>query len=131
MLGVGRANEWDSGNSSELYVVTGHAPRHLDRNVTLIGRALHGLKHLSTLPRGSGSMGFYESAGEQTPILSIRFGDQVSAEEKLQIDILRTDTKTFRDLVEARRVRREEWFADSGGKVGLCNVPLPVRVKAQ
>lgn len=127
MLGVGRANEADSGNSAELYVVIGHAPRHLDRNVTLIGRAINGLDLLSTLPRGDGAMGFYESAGDREPIVSMRFGDQLPANEQLEFDVLRTDTETFRNLVEARRNRMEDWFVDPGGRVGLCNVPLPVR----
>ncbi|MCB1629735.1 MAG: peptidylprolyl isomerase, partial [Xanthomonadales bacterium] len=38
MLGVGRGEAADSGSGAELYVVTGHSPRHLDRNVTLVGR---------------------------------------------------------------------------------------------
>lgn len=127
-LGVGRATAANSGNSSELYAVIGHAPRHLDRNVTLIGRALLGLQHLSTLPRGTGSLGFYESAEERTPVRTIRFGDQLAVADRIQIEVLRTDTQTFSDLIEARRGRREEWFVDPVGKVGLCNVPIPVRV---
>src|SRR5262249_39140128 len=34
MVGVGRDEAPDSGSGAELYVVIGHAPRHLDRNVT-------------------------------------------------------------------------------------------------
>src|SRR6266702_8941864 len=37
MVGAGRDNDVDSGGGIELYAVTGHAPRHLDRNVTLVG----------------------------------------------------------------------------------------------
>ncbi len=38
MVGVGRDIAADSGGGTELYVVIGQAPRHLDRNVTLVGR---------------------------------------------------------------------------------------------
>jgi peptidylprolyl isomerase len=38
MVGVGRANEPESGNGAELYVVIGHAPRQLDRNIAVAGR---------------------------------------------------------------------------------------------
>ena len=38
-VGVARGNETDSGNGAQLYVVTGHAPRHLDRNRGTDGRA--------------------------------------------------------------------------------------------
>jgi peptidylprolyl isomerase len=41
--------------------------------------------------------------------------------------LLRTDTATFTDLVEARRNRRDEWYKRPAGHIDLCNVPLPVR----
>jgi peptidylprolyl isomerase len=127
MLGAGRANEPDSGSGAELYVVTGHAPRHLDRNVTLLGRTVYGIEHLSSLPRGTGPLGFYESAGEYIPVVSMRFGDELESSGQIRLERLRTDTPTFDRLVEARRNRLESWFADPSGRIGLCNVPIPVR----
>lgn len=127
MLGVGRANEPDSGNAAELYVVTGHAPRHLDRNVTLIGRVLVGVEHLSSLSRGTGPLGFYDKEEQYVTIESIRFGSDLPAAERQHLEALRTNTQTFDKFVDARRNRREEWFVDPAGRVGLCNVPLPVR----
>lgn len=127
MLGAGRANEADSGSGAELYVVTGHAPRHLDRNVTLLGRAVHGIERLSALPRGTGELGFYEIEAEQTPVLKMRFGNELPVTERIRLERLRTDTPTFESLVEARRNRVEDWFADPAGRIGLCNVPVPVR----
>jgi peptidylprolyl isomerase len=59
MVGAGRDNAPDSGGGTELYVVIGQAPRHLDRNVTLLGRVVQGMELLSALPRGTGAMGFY------------------------------------------------------------------------
>ncbi|MGO9850953.1 MAG: peptidylprolyl isomerase, partial [Steroidobacteraceae bacterium] len=46
MLGAGRDNDVDSGGGTELYVVIGQAPRHLDRNVTLLGRVVRGMELL-------------------------------------------------------------------------------------
>jgi peptidylprolyl isomerase len=125
MLGAGRANEPDSGNAAELYVVTGHAPRHLDRNVTLLGRVIDGIEHLSSLPRGTGPLGFYEKENQYVAIKTLRFA--ADADPKWQV--LKTDTATFRALVATRRHRSEEWFVDPADAIGLCNVPLPVRVK--
>jgi peptidylprolyl isomerase len=127
MLGVGRGEAPDSGNGAELYVVTGHSPRHLDRNVTLVGRAIGGIEHLTTLPRGTGGLGFYEDDGEHVRISSIRLGSELPPEERFQVELLRTDTETFAQLVEARRYRAEEWFVDPADRIGICNVPLPVR----
>jgi peptidylprolyl isomerase len=54
MVGVGRDLDVESGSGTELYAVIGHAPRHLDRNVALVGRIVRGVELLSGLPRGSG-----------------------------------------------------------------------------
>ena len=126
-LGVGRANSPRSGNGAELYVVTGHAPRHLDRNVTLVGRVVHGIEHLTALPRGTGPLGFYEDESDNVPIVSIRIGTELAEDERLAIELLRTDTETFQALIDARRYRAEEWFVDPANRIGLCNVPLPIR----
>jgi len=127
MVGVGRGDTADSGSGAELYVVIGHSPRHLDRNVTLVGRVVQGMEVLSTLPRGTGALGFYEDPAEYVPITSIRLGSDLPDPERAHLEVLRTDTQTFRDLIDARRWRREGWFLDPVGHVSLCNVPLPVR----
>ena len=78
MVGAGRDNAADSGNGAELYAVIGHAPRHLDRNVTLIGRVVQGIELLSVMPRGTADLGFYETAEERTPVRSMRLAADVA-----------------------------------------------------
>jgi peptidylprolyl isomerase len=124
MVGVGRDNDVDSGNGSELYVVIGQAPRQLDRNVTLVGRVVSGMEQLATLKRGTGNMGFYEKPAERTPIQSIRLAADVPEAQRSQLEVLRTDTATFSELVESRRNRREEWYKVPAGRIDVCNVPL-------
>ena len=126
-LGVGRGMEANSGNAAELYVVTGHAPRHLDRNVTLIGRALSGMEHLSSLPRGTGTLGFYETPEEAVAIKSIRIGSDLPKDRQFNREVLRTDTMTFKNYVQSRTFRLDEWFLDSTGKIELCNIGVPTR----
>ncbi len=77
MVGVGRDNDADSGGGTDLYVVIGHAPRNLDRNVTLVGRVMQGIELLSTLPRGTGQLGFYEKPEQMVPIKTIRLAADV------------------------------------------------------
>jgi peptidylprolyl isomerase len=126
-LGVGRDNAADSGGGTELYVVTGHAPRQLDRNITVVGRVLQGMELLSALPRGSGAMGFYEKPEQHVRIQRIRIAAEVPTAERTAVEILRTDTATFTALVEARRNRTDEWYKVPAGRIDVCNVPLPVR----
>jgi cyclophilin family peptidyl-prolyl cis-trans isomerase len=77
VIGVGRDAAEDSGNAAELYAVIGHAPRHLDRNLTVIGRVVQGMELLAALPRGTKALGFYETAAERLPIRSVRFAADV------------------------------------------------------
>jgi peptidylprolyl isomerase len=127
MVGAGRANEPDSGNGAELYAVIGNAPRLLDRNVTLVGRVVRGIELLSTLPRGTGALGFYEKPAERTPIRAMRIASDLPAAERVPLEALRTESDTFRQLVEGRRFRKDDWYQESAGHVDVCNVPLPIR----
>jgi peptidylprolyl isomerase len=129
MVGAGRDMDVDSGGGTELYVVTGQAPRHLDRNVTLVGRVVQGMELLSALPRGTGALGFYEKPEQRVPIKSIRVAADIPASQRTELEVLRTDTPTFTAYVEARRNRREEWFKVPAGHVDVCNVPIVVRSK--
>ena len=127
MVGAGRGNEPDSGNGAELYVVTGHAPRQLDRNIALVGRVVQGIELLSTQPRGSGPMGFYEKPEQTVPITSVRVAADLPVAERASLEVMRTDTERFRQLVEARRNRRDDWYLVPAGYIDLCNVPVVVR----
>jgi cyclophilin family peptidyl-prolyl cis-trans isomerase len=129
MVGVGRDVDENSGAGQELYAVIGNAPRHLDRNVTLIGRVVKGMELLSTMRRGAGQLGFYDNAAERTPIASIRVAADVPAVEREHLQVLRSDSPTFATLIESRRNRTDDWFKYQVGKIELCNVPLPVREK--
>src|SRR6185503_8490194 len=130
MLGAGRDEAANSGGGTELYVVIGHAPRHLDRNITLAGRVVKGMELLSVLPRGTGPLGFYEKPSQYVPIKRVRVAADVPEKERTALELLRTDSPTFAAYVDARRNRREEWFLDPVGHVELCNVPLPTRPAA-
>jgi peptidylprolyl isomerase len=127
MVGVGRDLDVESGSGAEMYVVIGHAPRHLDRNVALVGRVVKGMELLSGLPRGSADMGFYKKTEAPLPIKSIQVAADVPAAERSDLEVIRTDTKTFTALVESRRNRPEDFFKVQAGRIDLCNVPIAVR----
>lgn len=127
-VGAGRGNEPDSSMGAELYVVIGQSPRHLDDNITVVGRVLMGMEILSALPRGPGPMGFHEDVSLRTPIRAVRLGTDVPEAARPKLEVLRSDTKSFRDAIEARRNRVDEFYKRPAGHIDLCNVPVPVRV---
>ncbi|MFT4635220.1 MAG: peptidylprolyl isomerase [Arenicella sp.] len=126
MVGVSRGVGDDSGNGSGLYVVTGHSPRHLDRNVTLVGRVIAGMSLLTSLPRGTGALGFFETAEEYVPIQSIKLASSLS-DKTISRQIMSTSSRAFKDHVAKRTTRSEEWFLEPTGKIELCNVGIPFR----
>jgi cyclophilin family peptidyl-prolyl cis-trans isomerase len=128
MVGVGRNLSPDTGTGAELYTVIGHAPRHLDRNIALVGRVIEGIEHLSSLPRGTGALGFYEKEEERVPILSVRLGNEI--EGLPAYEYLSTENASFSAYADARANRRDAFFIKPAGGADICNIPVPVRRKA-
>jgi peptidylprolyl isomerase len=126
-VGAGRDMAADSSNGSELYVVDGQSPRQLDRNITVVGRVVQGMELLSTLPRGTGPLGFYEKPEQRVPIKAITLASDVPDAQRVKLEVLRTDTPLFAQVVESRRNRRDDWYKVQAGHIDLCNVPVPVR----
>ena len=129
MVGVGRNYSPDTGSGAELYTVIGHAPRHLDRNIALVGRVIEGMQYLSSLPRGSGALGFYtaEESAKRTPILSVRVASDLTAGEQPAFEYLSTEGDTFATYAEAIANRRDPFFIVPAGGADICNIKVPVR----
>ena len=126
-VGVGRNMSPDTGTGAELYAVIGHAPRHLDRNIALVGRVISGIEHLSSLPRGTGALGFYEDAAQRVPIASIRVATDLSAAEQPKFEYLSTDSDSFARYTDARQNRRDPFFIKPAGGADICNITVPIR----
>lgn len=127
-VGAGRGNEVDSSTGAELYVVIGHAPRGLDLNITVVGRVLKGMEYLSALPRGTGRLGFYEKAEQRQPITRVTLAAAMPADQRPQLQVMRTDTPTWQALLNARR-HRGGWFVHSPEHTEICTASAPVRVR--
>ncbi len=129
MVGAGRDDGADTGGGKELYAVIGQSPRNLDRNVTLVGRVVQGIELFSTLPRGTEDLGFYKTDKEKTPILKIRIAADLPPAERIPLQTLRTESASFQAFVQSKRFRTESWYKYSPGRVSVCNLAVPVRIK--
>ena len=127
MVGVGRDLSPNTGTGAELYTVIGHAPRHLDRNIALVGRVIEGIEYLSSLPRGHGALGFYDLAqgDERTGIVAVRLGTEVQGLPAYEY--LSTESQSFATYADARANRRDAFFIRPAGGADICNIPVPVR----
>jgi len=124
-VGVGRDYPPDTGSGAELYAVIGHAPRQLDRNIAVVGRVIQGMEHLSSLPRGTGDIGFYKTAAERVPITAIRNGPDVPGLPRYEY--LSTESASFARYADARANLRDAFYIRPAGGADICNVPVPVR----
>jgi peptidylprolyl isomerase len=127
MVGVGRDMPPDTGTGAELYTVIGQAPRHLDRNIALVGRIVQGIEALTALPRGTGDLGFYTDPRQRLGIRRARIAADIPAAERPRYEVMRGDAPAFAAYLDARTNRRDAFFIRPAGGVDLCNAPVPVR----
>ena len=126
-VGVGRNLSPDAGTGAELYAVIGQAPRQLDRNIAVVGRVVEGMAHLSSLPRGSGDLGFYTAQEHRVPILSVRLASDLPEAERPRFQQMDTTSPSFADYLRLRANRKDDFYDRPAGGVDLCNAPVPVR----
>ncbi len=130
-VGVGRDYAPDTGTGAELYTIIGQPQRHMDRNLAVVGRVIEGMEHLSSLPRGSGELGFYteDEAHLRVPILSVRLGSEM--EEIPAFEYLSTESASFGRYVAIRANRNDAFYRVPAGAVDVCSVQVPVRRASQ
>ena len=126
-VGVGRDYAPDTGTGAELYTIIGQPQRHMDRNLAVVGRVIEGMEHLSSLPRGSGELGFYteEEAHLRTPIVSVRLASEIT--DAPRFEYLDTASESFARYVAVRANRDDAFYTVPAGGVDVCSVLVPVR----
>ena len=126
-VGVGRDLSPDTGTGGELYAVIGHSPRHLDRNIAVVGRVISGIENFTTLPRGTEALGFYKERTQDVPLASAQLASDMPAGQRPSFQHMNTDSPAFADYVRARANRKDDFFIRPAGGVDLCNAPVPIR----
>ncbi|WP_245638369.1 peptidylprolyl isomerase [Croceicoccus bisphenolivorans] len=126
-VGVARSLAPDAGSGTELYAVIGHAPRQLDRNIAVVGKVIDGIEHLSTLPRGTGPAGVYETVAEYTPIVSVRLSSEMPEGERPRFRYLDPDSDSFAHWAELKANRNDAFYTVPAGGADVCNLPVPVK----
>ncbi|MDO7843118.1 peptidylprolyl isomerase [Sphingomonas immobilis] len=127
-VGVARDLAPSVGTGADLYTVIGHAPRHLDRNIAVVGRVIDGMGALSARPRGTGGgLGLYEDPKQFIPIKRIAIASDLPAAEQPRFQYFKPSAKEFPKILEARANRGPPFFDVPSGAADLCNLPVPVR----
>lgn len=119
----GRNDARDSA-STEFYV-TLQPQRYLDRNLTVFGRVIFGMEHLQALRRVAPPEKPTDDIGEK--ILAIRVAADAPEAQRTRLEVLRTDTETFRAYAESKRNRPEAFFYYRPDHLDICQLTIPVR----
>ncbi|QNQ09514.1 peptidylprolyl isomerase [Sphingomonas alpina] len=125
MVGVARGPAPDTGSGSELFTPIGQSARRLDRNYTVVGRIIEGMKYLSALPRSDAAMGVYATEAERSGIVSIRLASDMPATERPKFEYRSTDNARFAAYIKLRENPAPPTIGSGG--VELCEVPLATR----
>ena len=127
MVGAGRDMPPDTGSGAELYAVIGHSPRHLDRNLAIVGRIVQGIEFLAALPRGAGGAGNYDPADYVT-ISTARLASDLPLAARPNVEVLDSNSASFAEWIESRANRPEAFFVHPANAIDICNAQVPVRL---
>ncbi|MEG3149158.1 peptidylprolyl isomerase [Sphingomonas sp. ZT3P38] len=124
-VGVARDALPNTGSGSELFTPISGAARRLDRNYTIVGRIIEGMKYLSALPRSDAAMGVYATAPERTAIVSVRLASELPEAARPRFEYRSTDNARFAAFI---RLRENPAPPTVGlGGIDICDLPLAAR----
>ncbi|WP_372761823.1 peptidylprolyl isomerase [Pseudoalteromonas sp.] len=120
VFAMARNNDINSGGT-EFFVTLGHAPRYLDKNISVFGRVLAGMEHFNRLQRTS-------SPGEAfNPITDMQVLADIHAVDTTMFKVMKTNSLPFKQLIKARKNRTAAWFVHSAHYIDVCAMAIPTQ----
>ncbi|GAB4525918.1 MAG: peptidylprolyl isomerase [Parvularculaceae bacterium] len=131
-VAMARGADPDSG-STDFYIVLGHAPRYLDRNLTIFGRVVSGQRIAQRIARGERrENGVIENPQQRTKIRSARIAADLEPQARPGLQVQRTDSPVFLELLENRRRRDSGFFVARPPQfLDICSIPVETRLTAE
>jgi peptidylprolyl isomerase len=124
-VGVARDSLPKTGSGAELFTPISGAARRLDRNYTIVGRIIEGMKYMSAMPRSDAAMGVYATEPERTMIVSVRLASDMPAAERPKFEYRATDNARFAAYVKLRENPAPPTVGLGG--IDICDLPLATR----
>jgi peptidylprolyl isomerase len=124
-VGVARDSLPKTGSGAELFTPISGAARRLDRNYTLVGRIIEGMKYMSAMPRSDAVMGVYATEPERTGIVSVRLASDMPAGARPKFEYRATDNARFAAYVRLRENPAAPMIGFGG--IDICDLPLATR----
>ena len=117
-MSMARSTPPDSGNS-QFFLVIGDARQSLDTRYTVWGYIVDGFDFTRRINRG-------EPPAKPTTIMRMRIAADVAPERRPKVEVMRTESESFKSFVDAMRLRREDGFVRD-----LCDIKAPRRVAGE
>jgi peptidylprolyl isomerase len=128
-LAMARDNDPDTGGT-EFYIPIGHAPRRLDRNLTVFGRVLDGMQHLQKLNRGDPKVdsGVIQDAARRDAIVKVQMAADMAEAERPRAQVMDPTSKAFSEFKEQRRNPAPEFYKKAPPNLDICAFNAPLRM---
>ena len=128
-LAMARDNDPNTGGT-EFYVPIGHAPRRLDRNLTVFGRILDGMQYLQKLNRGDPKVdsGVIQDVTKRDPIVRVQMASDIPEVERPRLQVMDTTSKSFEDYKVQRRNPAPDFYKRVSPNLDICAFNAPVRM---
>ncbi|MEQ1930224.1 MAG: peptidylprolyl isomerase [Parvularculaceae bacterium] len=117
ILSMARSSKPDSANS-QFFILLGDARLNLDRGYTVWGMIVDGAENSRRIDRG-------EPPKRPTPIVRAQMAADMPASERPKIEVMRTDSESFKKYVEALGAVKEGYVKD------VCDITAPRRVNGK
>jgi len=128
-LAMARDNDPDTGGT-EFYIPIGHAPRRLDRNLTVFGRVLDGMQYLQKLNRGDSKVdsGVIQDAARRDAIVKVQMAADMAVAERPRVQVMDPTSKAFSAFKEQRRNPAPEFYKKAPPNLDICAFNAPLRM---
>ena len=124
----GNEAEWVT---PDFYITLGQATRHLDRNMTSLGRVLYGMPAVQRILRADGDAagGVIQEASKRSAIKWIKMAEDVPQNLRLNVQVKEDNSQASTDRINSARTRDNAFFHYKGnGNIDLCYYQLPTRI---
>ena len=130
VVAFGRNNELNTA-SSEFYIAIGQAPRHLDRNMSVLGKVIYGMHHVQRIKRASVnvSSGVIEDPTKRTKIVWARLANDVPVQQRVNVQVQNEHSDAVATRLARGRTLENEFFHFRGnGNLDVCYYNLRTRI---
>jgi peptidylprolyl isomerase len=127
-LAFARDNDPDTAGT-EFYIVIGHAPRRIDRQLTAFGRVLEGMQHLQKLNRGDPAIesGVIQDPAAKDPIVRMQIAADVAESERPAYQVMAIPSKSYADFMAKRRNPAPDFYKWVPANLDICAINIPSR----